>query len=672
MSIMDLKKKAPKGEFLAYINKEEANLLKKHGGSGKLVNGIPSFIGFDAGTIDATDSKGNVTRSANTGLTGGYQGGPLGGSGRSNDGNNNVVNVQKVQAAIKKAIEIKKIKEAEAVGFYANKGVPNYQKVGFFQKGINANNNFQKRNLTNLTKKRFDQSAKNIEQYLDFDDYSLDGVKAAIQRGYRVATTPEGEFANFTGEYDSNKETNPDATNPSLGYNFSDLKEGMETLTSNKGTSIEKTRPNLYGVNSPLPGKYGAILNFGFNKLRPDTQVTAQNELDQTAMYNLLVGDPDITREKLDAIGNRGKTQEQIDGLQGTGGDNNQTYIPYLSEKEVEDERVMKDFDYHLGLGGQKEGANVLRGYAAEGGIMGTRARRAMGGIMGRVNQRQGYFLGKIVKGVKSAVSGVADAAKKVLKSDLGKAALIYGGGAMLGSYGAGKGFFSEGMFNPVNMAKGLLLKGGEGDFTLGNISKLKAGALGLGALTLFGNKAPPNEDNFSDRGGSLIDPLTGQPAKPAQMRSSLNTALANANGDPARIKQIQDAYAFLPPDERLGTYLPYRAYGVKDGGRIGKAEGGLMDLGGMEKDYRAEGGFVPIGEYEKKDDVPARLSVNEFVFTADAVRGAGQGDIDKGAEIMENMMENLENGGTVSEESQGNKGAQQMFETSERLGAVI
>ena len=107
-------------------------------------------------------------------------------------------------------------------------------------------------------------------------------------------------------------------------------------------------------------------------------------------------------------------------------------------------------------------------------------------------------------------------------------------------------------------------------------------------------------------------------------------------------------------------------------GGRIGRAEGGIMDLGGMEKDYRAEGGFVPIGEYEKKDDVPARLSVNEFVFTADAVRGAGQGDIDKGAEIMENMMKNLEKGGTISEESQGNIGAQQMFNTSERLGEVI
>jgi hypothetical protein len=89
-------------------------------------------------------------------------------------------------------------------------------------------------------------------------------------------------------------------------------------------------------------------------------------------------------------------------------------------------------------------------------------------------------------------------------------------------------------------------------------------------------------------------------------------------------------------------------------GGRIGRAEGGIMDLGGMEKDYRAEGGFVPIGREEKADDVPARLSVNEFVFTADAVRNAGGGDIDKGAQVMENMMRHLEQGGQVSEESQG------------------
>ena len=81
------------------------------------------------------------------------------------------------------------------------------------------------------------------------------------------------------------------------------------------------------------------------------------------------------------------------------------------------------------------------------------------------------------------------------------------------------------------------------------------------------------------------------------------------------------------------------------------------MDLGGMEKDYRAEGGFVPIGGKEKADDVPARLSKNEFVFTADAVRNAGGGDIDAGAEVMQNMMDNLEAGGEISEESQGAQG---------------
>jgi len=114
--------------------------------------------------------------------------------------------------------------------------------------------------------------------------------------------------------------------------------------------------------------------------------------------------------------------------------------------------------------------------------------------------------------------------------------------------------------------------------------------------------------------------------------------------------------------------FLPPQVTRAANGGRIGAQEGGLMDLGGMEKDYREEGGFVPIGGREKADDVPARLSKNEFVFTADAVRNAGGGDIDEGAAIMERMMKNLEQGGQVSEESQGLEGAREMFETSQRL----
>ena len=96
------------------------------------------------------------------------------------------------------------------------------------------------------------------------------------------------------------------------------------------------------------------------------------------------------------------------------------------------------------------------------------------------------------------------------------------------------------------------------------------------------------------------------------------------------------------------------------------------MDLGGIEKDYR-EGGFVPIGAEERADDVPARLSKNEFVFTADAVRNAGGGDIDKGAEVMQNMMDNLEAGGTISEESQGKENpAQAMFDQAQQLESRI
>ena len=80
----------------------------------------------------------------------------------------------------------------------------------------------------------------------------------------------------------------------------------------------------------------------------------------------------------------------------------------------------------------------------------------------------------------------------------------------------------------------------------------------------------------------------------------------------------------------------------AKDGGIMKMADGGMMDMGGMEMDLRG-GGFVPMGRAEKADDVPARLSKNEFVFTADAVRAAGGGSVDKGADKMYATMKKLE-----------------------------
>ena len=81
---------------------------------------------------------------------------------------------------------------------------------------------------------------------------------------------------------------------------------------------------------------------------------------------------------------------------------------------------------------------------------------------------------------------------------------------------------------------------------------------------------------------------------------------------------------------------------------RAPRAGGGIMQVApgvpaGMELDYRNTGGFIPMGGPERADDVPAMLSRNEFVMTADAVRGMGDGDVNAGAQRMYDLMNNLE-----------------------------
>jgi hypothetical protein len=83
-------------------------------------------------------------------------------------------------------------------------------------------------------------------------------------------------------------------------------------------------------------------------------------------------------------------------------------------------------------------------------------------------------------------------------------------------------------------------------------------------------------------------------------------------------------------------------------GGRMDYAMGSEIPVrqnqqGISELDLRAKGGYIPVGIKEKADDVPAMLSKNEFVFTADAVRGAGNGNINKGAQKMYKLMKSLE-----------------------------
>ena len=87
--------------------------------------------------------------------------------------------------------------------------------------------------------------------------------------------------------------------------------------------------------------------------------------------------------------------------------------------------------------------------------------------------------------------------------------------------------------------------------------------------------------------------------------------------------------------------------------GKTFRSIGGIGDVptgnlrrnkaGVIERDYRDEGGFVPVGVKERADDVPAMLSKNEFVMTADAVRGIGGGDVEKGSKRLYNTMKKAE-----------------------------
>jgi len=129
--------------------------------------------------------------------------------------------------------------------------------------------------------------------------------------------------------------------------------------------------------------------------------------------------------------------------------------------------------------------------------------------------------------------------------------------------------------------------------------------------------------------------------------------------------KQMEDMF------REYQEYLYKKEYGPRDevamGGRMNYALGdtasqnamqaaGIEGLpmrqnpkGVQELDLRDNGGFIPpVGIKEKEDDIPAMLSNNEFVFTADAVRGMGDGDVELGAQRMYDQMKTLEEGGRV------------------------
>jgi hypothetical protein len=309
---------------------------------------------------------------------------------------------------------------------------------------------------------------------------------------------------------------------------------------------------------------------------------------------------------------------------------------------------------------------------------------------------RQLYGLGSLVKKITRPI-------KKVIKSPIGKAALgaaaiYFGGGGgnpftAAGRSGFGSNafgsFIKNKLFGTLQPIKGgassireggllNLLKGGAGsikDFAFANPGKaaLIGGGLGLSLLPFLGGDEEEDEgveEGFDVTPGTIAnirqmarnrDPSLAFLPQEQFVRPGFFSPFAAAKGGIARlgydeganekINMIRDMLKRNADDDLISEITGATQEEINQV-KNSMAGGGIADLpkvrmleGGMpEIDYRESGGFVPMGKKEKADDVPAMLSKNEFVMTADAVRGMGDGNVEKGAQRMYDQMRQLEN----------------------------
>ena len=270
----------------------------------------------------------------------------------------------------------------------------------------------------------------------------------------------------------------------------------------------------------------------------------------------------------------------------------NDEYDQYVQEQQAAGaEDIQTRIDYitrYMGLAGFdqdniNETLNEL-GYAANGGLMGTRVGYRIGG--GPVKS----FIAKLLNTEPSeeVLNKMFEERKKEILSGMFDAE-------------AGTGAYSmEQMQKADEMA------------TKQAMQELEEYKMRIGM-----ELDNPPEGSMSD---DMIDQIM-EPRKEGRVKE--------ANDDDER-----------DPENKGRYYDPERPdlFFMKDGGIMNLKMGGMP----AEMDLRS-GGFVPLGAKEKADDVPARLSKNEFVMTADAVRAAGGGSVNKGAKRMYNLMNNLE-----------------------------
>jgi hypothetical protein len=455
-------------------------------------------------------------------------------------------------------------------------------------------------------------------------------------------------------------------------YYFGDLKTAADLGLKNAPTTLPGGKTNI-----PVGAEYLGFNTIGLPALglKPLT-----NLLDKAFAPPATLEGAIATKDKMQSIygdigriGQLGFEDKYMNNPPPTidGGDNQPIKLPIIAEAPSDVDGTLSDFDLYM---------QNLRTAQPNPFMLDPRFAAAQGGVA-----RQAYGLGSLVRKITRPI-------KKILKSDVGKAALLYGAATYLGGTkafsGGGDLSFMDRLRDPA-LLKNLV-------YTDGKFSPFKGITAATALTSLLSKDEEEDEDldqisSREDKSGLREQMATYKPFR-FELQSPYRLAAnggrigyeEGGNINPADLPMSREG---LPTYEDIETGeevdYPYKNkerssapdidaelfqmyLDAIGSGKIPRSttfdqykelmgetasmgpertmanEGGLMSLGGNEMDLRG-GGFVPLGAREKADDVPARLSKNEFVFTADAVKAAGGGDVDRGANLMYKTMKNLE-----------------------------
>jgi hypothetical protein len=633
-----LQAQALPGEFLAYINPQEAMMLKAMGGAGEPINqsGIPSFFvkkffksakkavsgAVDAVTDFAKSDIGQIALAiAAPYALGAYVPGfaTLGGSGFAGAALRSGITSLATQGLTTGRFDLGQAAKAGVIGGAINTGLRNYQQTG---------NAFSPGDVTtggDVLKSTVVQDPSIDFEGVQYSDAAAPSVSEAISK----PVTFEEAFGEGATLSDIQKTQAAPTTTAT---------PQTPTSTPTPTTSTFDFDPNepISGAigMEPIQGKFGQTTGTRFTIPTGDTEMISTIKggieniplADRTGQFSTEI--KNVFREGATLSERATSAVDALKQISGAALDRPMSSIAIaslLSAASVPQQPDESDFDY-------EERMKIVNDYAS---YYGERAGVDMSGA-GDIEDYESYYSQR----ARVADGGVPKTAQDVINqlNPYG----TYKAGDIIDAYREAQvqqknldpsqiPTFIESYRPPASQGLG------------GQMAAFKQNQALTQTIRQM-QDAMNSQSSYQQPTMQLVETSGGMFSGPEPYKSYGVVLDGNV------YKTEEDAIKALGI-ERYNTLMA-------DGGRVRKAMGGDIDVptgnvrknkaGIMELDYRDTGGRVPIGIKERADDVPAMLSKDEFVFTSKAVKNAGNGDVDKGAEKLYKVMNILENGGTV------------------------